>query len=114
MPNEAAELAGLGARLDSLETHTRMHDARIQRLEDAMGVLRTDVARISEHLESVPTKVDAAHMEGRLSTKIDQTFNGLLQKALDSSPLKGQMIWAGVLALMTLGLLLVAALPHGL
>jgi predicted nuclease with TOPRIM domain len=104
----------LEARIEALEGDVHAHGDRLGKLEDAMEVLRVDVARMSARLESVPTREDVALMEGRLINKIDVTFSGLLQKALDAVPLKQAALWAGVAAIMAAAMLVVALVPKGL
>ncbi len=101
----------LEQRLGALESQVDDHDAQLNKLDDALATLRLDVARIGTRLESIPTQGDVARMEGRLTAKVDEAFNNLLQKALDSVPIKQAALSSGVAALVAI-IMLVLGLIH--
>lgn len=95
MANDAAR------RLDAAESRLDMHDRKIAQLEVDMGEIRT-------YLGQTATKADLAEMGARISAAI----NEVLRDALNAMPARQSAIWGGVVAIATIGLLLVTLLPR--
>lgn len=92
---------GLGGRIEAVERRVDAHDRRI-------GQLEVDMSEIRGFLGQTATKADVADMGARIMTAI----NGLLRDALNAMPVRQAAIWGAVVAIATIGMLLVTLLPR--
>ena len=93
-PAIAIELARLAAA-------DKQHDSAIHRLE-------TDMQEIRVTLGMMATKEDAAEIR----THIDGAVNGLLRDALNAAPMRQSVLWGALVALATVGMLVVSWVHH--
>lgn len=89
------------ARLSLVERRVDANDHRITQLETDMGEIRA-------YLGQTATKADLADM-GR---RIEAAINGILRDALNALPVRQAAIWGAVVAICSVGLLLVNLLPR--
>lgn len=89
------------ARLSLVERRVDANDHRIRQLE-------TDMQEIRTYLDHTATKADVVEM----GAKIERAINGILREALNALPVRQAAIWGAVVAIATIGLLLVSLLPR--
>lgn len=77
------------------------HESSIKRLE-------TDMQEIRITLGMMATKEDAAEIR----THIDGAVNGLLRDALNAAPMRQSVLWGALVALATVGMLIVSWVHH--
>ncbi|MGH8144313.1 MAG: hypothetical protein ACREU2_17600 [Steroidobacteraceae bacterium] len=99
MPNEVPTYPA--GRIDAVERRIDAHDRRIGQLEVDMGEIRG-------FLGQTATKADVAD----LGQRIQAAINGLLRDALNAMPVRQAAIWGAVVAIATIGMLLVTLLPR--
>ncbi len=88
-------------RIEAVEKRVDAHERRIGQLEVDMGEIRV-------YLGQTATKTDLA----ALGERIHGAINGLLRDALNAMPVRQAAIWGGVVAIATIGMLLVTLIPR--
>lgn len=76
------------------------HDTLLERHGDDIRRLSEGISQIQITLAQMATKGDVA----ALATRIDNAVNGLLRDALQAMPMKQSLLWGGITAVATLGM----------
>ncbi len=93
---------------DSLELLRRDHEAFKMTTERHIGTLSDDIAEIKRGLENVATRKDIAD----LHQHVDHSVNSLLRDALQSVPGRQSLLWGAIVAIATVGTLVLKFLEH--
>ncbi|MDE3023645.1 MAG: hypothetical protein KGI54_17665 [Pseudomonadota bacterium] len=107
-------------RVIQLELEAEKHDEEIKEHASSIQKLNTDVvnikkrqAVIDERLKSLATKDDIHSLHLKIDESVTDRLkeaNAMTTKALDSVPVKQSNMWAAIMAISTIGLLIVTAI----
>lgn len=97
---------------DNLPSWGTQLERRVSTLEATVSDMKSDVAEIKGVLSSLATKADIAVSSERLSSKIDNSVNGILDSALKAYPARVGLIWTAVGALAMVAAAVEALAPH--
>ena len=95
-------------RTAELEDWRTKHEARHRTLDEHIQVLSGDIKEIRAAQGNMATKADIAE----INRHIDISINTILRDALNAVPAKHAAMWAGIVALLTIGSLVLAYVRH--
>lgn len=83
-----------------------LHDELLDRHSDDIRRLTDGINQLQVNLAQTATKDDVAN----LATRIDAAVNGLLRDALQAMPMKQSLLWGGITAIATIGMVVLEIL----
>lgn len=95
----------MSSTIDDIPNRVSRLESSFSKLENHVVRLDKDISEIRVILGQTATKTDVAN----LGAKIDQAVSGVLRDAINAVPGRHIAIWTTVMAIATIGLVLLAA-----